>query len=114
MVGRLRITGDGLVDGAASAAACEEDAGERCRRRWRRAAAWSASSMSICSSLQSSLQNAASPLRVARAHTGESVSTRGRAITKTPAHRTPWRHGPWGACVDATNGTRKEELGGRN
>jgi hypothetical protein len=57
--------------------------------------------MSICSSLQSSLQNAASPLRVARAHTGESVSTRGRAITKTPAHRTPWRHGPWGACVDA-------------
>lgn len=62
MVGRRRITGGGLVDAAACDDCEEADAGERCRRRWRRAAAWSASSMSIWSSLQSSLQNAASPL----------------------------------------------------
>jgi hypothetical protein len=56
MVGRRRITG-------ASSLCCEDGGGGVRRRRWRRATAWSASSMSAWSSLQSSLQNAESPLR---------------------------------------------------
>ena len=63
MVGRRRIAGG--LDAAASAAGEDEDDGGARRRRWRRATVWSASSMSICSCLQSSLQKAASPLQAA-------------------------------------------------
>ena len=63
MVGRRRIAGG--LDAASAAGEDDGGGGGARRRRWRRATDCSASSMSICSCLQSSLQKAASPLQAA-------------------------------------------------